>query len=355
MLHKRNRKLCTPEDYETALLVRKVDYDLRRLVGGQGAARNAVVKAIRCICAEGVPYTIIRLDIRRFYDSIDIDDMSKVVDQATRETYALRRNLEEFLHWSKENFGGIPTGLSLSATLAEFYISQQYDTKVRALPGVNFYIRYVDDIIMVCAPGKSGNDYISDAEALLPPGLRFNASSNKKKFVDLQSEKARGKFEYLGYSFDIGGISSGAEDGRRVCVDIAKSKVNRRKTRFVKALLQFLKDGSEDDLIRRHLLINSGYTFINSATDQVVRAGLCNTYSEIDLPSASLSDLNEFYNYCLLSQKFHLGARLKMSHLSGATKRSMLSLDLNRHVKNRVHISFSEAELARLTGCWKDV
>jgi hypothetical protein len=325
------------------------------LINSKSTARAEVVKAIRCICAESVPYTVIRLDIKRFYDSIDLDDLREVIDQATRQTYSLRRKLEAFLRWSKENFGGIPTGLSLSGTLAEYYISQRFDSKVRALPGVNFYIRYVDDIVMVCAPGKSGDDYISDAEALLPSGLSFNSDPDKRKHIDLKSEKSHGAFEYLGYSFDIGSVSSGTEDGRRVSVDIASSKINRRKTRFVRSLLQFLKDGSEDDLRRRHLLINSGYTYIDSATDRVMSAGICNTYSEIDLPSASLSKLQSFYSYCLLSPKFHLNARLRMSHLSGATKRSMLALDTNRHVKNKVYISFSETELARLTRCWKDV
>lgn len=354
-LSKKNRKLCSPADYETALLVRKVNSDLQRLVNAQGTARADVVKAIRCICAEGIPYSIVRLDIKRFYDSIDIEDMIEVIGDATRQTYALRRNVEAFLLWSKGNFNGVPTGLSLSATLAEYYISQRFDPRVRALPGVNFYTRYVDDIIMVCAPGKSGNEYISEAEALLPLGWKFNSDPEKKKTVDLTPVKSRGAFEYLGYAFNIGSISGNNNGERSVSIDIAKSKVNRRKSRFVRALLQFLKDGSEVDLKRRHLLINSGYTYIDSATKKVMSAGICNTYSEIDFPSASLLDLQNFYSHCLLSSKFHLSSRLKLSHLSGATKRSILALNVSKHVEGKVYISFNESELTRLTRCWKDV
>ncbi|MDT8853801.1 antiviral reverse transcriptase Drt3a [Paracoccaceae bacterium Fryx2] len=351
----KSRTLCTPADYETTILVRKVNSDFNRVAKIANISRSETIKSIKCMCSEEVPYTVVRLDIRRFYDSINIDHLISVVSHATRHTYALRRNIEAFLRWSRVNIGGVPTGLSLSASLAEFYLRQEFDEKVRQIPGVNFYTRYVDDIILVCLPGKSGADYIAAAESLLPLGLKFNDDPIKKTFVELRSAEAKGTFEYLGYSFLVGGFENTAEyKGRKVLIDIAKSKIDRRKTRFVKSLLQFLKDGSENDLKRRHLLINSGYTYRDAATDCVISAGICNTYSEIDFPSNALLELNEFYKFCLVGKKFPLRPRLKMSHLSSSAVRTMLSLDPNKHVQLKKYISFTASELTNLTRCWRD-
>jgi len=298
--------------------------------------------------------TIIRLDIKKFFQSVSTSKVLECAREGTKNTYALRRNIEQYLMWADAHVRGVPTGVSLSSSLTEYYLKEYLDNTALALPGVHFYRRYVDDIIMVCSVDRDPKHYIDDVEKLLPQELEFNTGSDKRDIVKIHSEKDEGNFDYLGYHFKVGRKdSSGSSKSRKVILDVASSKITRRKSRFVQTLLQFLKDGNETDLRRRFLLLNSGYTFWDSARGREMNAGLCNSYSEIDHPSESLKDLRNFYRGCMLNPKFQLYHRLRYSHLSTSTRRMIVSLDLQKHVEDRKHFNFSPNELQHLTSCWK--
>lgn len=351
---KNGRTMCKPLDIETEILVRKVNRDFSDLTKARVSSRGGTISALKSICSEGLPMTIIRLDIKKFYQSVDTKKILDCAGGGTKSTYALRRNLEHYLNWSRDHVKGVPTGVSLSSSLAEYYLMEHLDKIAISLPGVHFYRRYVDDIIMVCSSRRPSSEYIEDLKEILPDELEFNSEPEKRDVLRIQAPEDRGCFNYLGYRFSIGAKSgSGKACYRSVILDIAPSKISKRKSRFVQSLLQFLKDGNEEDLRRRFLLLNSGYTFWDSNRGRQMGAGLCNTYSEIDHPSESLINLRGFYRACMLNKKFQLYNRLRLSHLSTSTRRMIISLDLPKHVRDRKHFNFSSEELQRLSGCWK--
>lgn len=351
---KNGRRMCKPLDIETAILVRKVNKDFSDLTKTKVADRVGTISALKSICSEGLPMTIIRLDIKKFYQSVDTKEILACACGGIKSTYALRRNLEHYLNWSRDHVKGIPTGVALSSSLAEYYLMEHLDKMAVSLPGLHFYRRYVDDIIIVCSSRRSSSEYIQDLKEILPDELEFNSEPDKHDLLKLHTPQDYGCFNYLGYKFSIGAKKGSSQAGYRpVSLDIAPSKITKRKSRFVLSLLQFLKDGSEDDLRRRFLLLNSGYTFWDSNRGRQMSAGLCNTYSEIDYPSQSLFDLRSFYRASILNQKFQLHHRLRLSHLSNSTKRAIISLDLQKHVQNRKHFNFSPKELQHLSSCWK--
>ena len=351
---KNGRVMCKPSDIETAILTRKVDKDFSALTKARVSNRAETISALRSICSEGLPMTIIRLDIKKFYQSVDPNKVFDCATNGTRTTYALRRNLKHFLTWSQGNVRGVPTGVSLSSSLVEYYLMERLDAKAIALPGVHFYRRYVDDIIMVCSSRRHSNEYIEGLEAILPSELEFNSAPDKRDLLELHTADQDGRFNYLGYNFTISKkLNSDNSSYRSVRLDIAPSKITKRKSRFVHSLLQFLKDGNESDLKKRFLLLNSGYTFWDSNRGRQMSAGLCNTYSEIDHPSEALTDLQNFYRACMLNKKFQLHHRLRLSHLSNRTRSAIISLDVQKHVQNKNHFNFSPNELQRLSNCWK--
>lgn len=351
---KNGRTMCKPLDIETAILVRKVNKDFSDLTKTRVSDRVETISALKSICSEGLPMTIIRLDIKKFHQSVDTKKILDCACGGTKSTYALRRNLKHYVNWSRDHVKGVPTGVSLSSSLTEYYLMEHLDKVATSLPGVHFYRRYVDDIIMVCGNRRSSNEYIEDLTKILPDELEFNSGPDKRDVINLHTPQDHGAFNYLGYNFSIGAKNASGKSGyRSVSLDIAPSKISKRKSRFVQSLLQFLKDGSEADLRRRFLLLNSGYTFWDSNRGRQMSAGLCNTYSEIDHPSKALSDLRNFYRVSMLSKKFQLHHRLRLSHLSTSTRRSIISLDLQMHVQNRKHFNFSPEELQRLSSCWK--
>ena len=346
--------MCKPLDIETAILVRKVNRDFSDLTKARVSSRVETIAALKSICSEGLPMTIIRLDIRKFYQSIDTRKILECASNGTRSTYTLRRNLEHYLDWSQAHVTGIPIGVSLSSSLAEYYLMEYFDKIAASIPGVHFYKRYVDDIIIVCSSQQSSCEYINHLEGILPSELEFNSDSKKRDVLHVHTPEDHGYFNYLGYRISISAKSSSGKAGcRSVNLDIAQSKITKRKKRFVKSLLQFLKDGNEADLRRRFLLLNSGYTFWDTTRGCNMNAGLCNTYSEIDHPSKSLLDLKNFYRASMLNRKFQLYNRLRLSHLSNLTRRMIVSFDLQSHVQGRRYFNFSPEELQHLSSCWK--
>lgn len=231
---------------------------------------------------------------------------------------------------------------------------EHLDVRAISLPGVHFYRRYVDDIIMVCSSRRPSKEYIEDLEAIIPNELEFNSAADKRDVLDIHTPDQHGRFNYLGYKFSISRkISSDKSSYRSVRLDIAPSKITKRKNRFVHSLLQFLKDGNESDLRRRFLLLNSGFTFWDSSRGRQMSAGLCNTYSEIDHPSEALAELRNFYRASMLNKRFQLYQRLRLSHLSARTRNAIISLDVQKHVQNKKHFNFSPDDLQYLSRCWK--
>jgi hypothetical protein len=354
VFQKNGREMCKPIDIETAILVRKVNYDFSRLTRVRVSNRADTIAALKSVCSEGQAMTIIRLDIKKFFQSVSTSKVLECASEGTKNTYALRSNIEQYLKWADAHVRGVPTGVSLSSSLTEYYLKEYLDNKALALPGVHFYRRYVDDIIMVCSVDRDPKHYIDDVEKLLPQELEFNTGSDKRDVVKIHFGKDEGGFNYLGYHFEVRKKDSpGGSRSRKVILDIAPSKITRRKNRFMQTLLQFLKDGNEADLRRRFLLLNSGYTFWDSARGRKMSAGLCNSYSEIDHPSESLKDLRNFYRNCMLNPKFQLYHRLRYSHLSTSTRRMIISFNLQKHVEERKHFNFPPHELQHLTSCWK--
>ncbi|MDQ2067105.1 antiviral reverse transcriptase Drt3a [Xinfangfangia sp. CPCC 101601] len=349
---KNGRTMCKPDDLETAILIRKVNKDFADLTKARVTNRVETISALKSICSEGLPMTIIRLDIKKFYESVDIDKILHCASRGTKSTYALRRNLEHYINWSRSRVKGVPTGVSLSSSLAEYYLMEHLDKFANSLPGVHFYRRYVDDIIMVCSSRRPAKDYIDELKCILPEELEFNSAPEKRDIITLHVPEDHGSFNYLGYRFSIG-AKINKTGHRPVNLDVAPSKIVKRKKRFVHTLLQFLKDGNEEDLRQRFLLLNSGYSFWDSSRGRKMSAGLCNTYSEIDLPSEALSSLMHFYRASMMNKKFQLYHRLRLSHLSTHTRRAIISLDLQRHVQDRKHFNFSPEALQNLSSCWK--
>ncbi|MDO6755363.1 antiviral reverse transcriptase Drt3a [Phaeobacter inhibens] len=351
---KNSREMCKPCDIETEVLVRKVNHDFLKLTKARVSNRADTISALKSVCSEGQAMTIIRLDIKKFFQNVSTSKVLNCASRGINNTYALRRNIERYLSWAETHIRGVPIGVSLSSSLTEYYLREYLDNNASALPGVHFYRRYVDDIIMVCSADGDPEKYIEEAEKLLPKELKFNTRSDKRDIVKLHYEKDEGDFNYLGYRFKVGRKgSSGSSNSRSITLDVAPSKIAKRKNRFVYTLLQFLKDGSEPDLRRRFLLLNSGYTFWDSNRGREMSAGLCNNYSEIDHPSEALKELRNFYRSSMLNPKFQLYHRLRYSHLSTSTRRMIISFDLQKHVEERKHFNFSPEELQHLTSCWK--
>jgi hypothetical protein len=164
---------------------------------------------------------IIRTDIKTFYDQIDHAILlSKIDGHAGVPRHVkshVRAILEAYARVHGHDFG-IPQGVPSSAVLAEIYL-EDLDTALQRDLDVALYVRYVDDIVVVCAP-----DSVPSIERKLEAQLtKVRLSKNISKSKTLVHPCApKTEFQYLGYKFIFAEVTS-----KLATVDISDSKSDR--------------------------------------------------------------------------------------------------------------------------------
>jgi len=360
---RKGREICVPRDFETAILLRRLNENIRRIVRVRQTDRNYVVSRLSQLLGNGLPYVVAKYDIKKFYASIDRDELRKACHKRLSSSGTTRRMLDKYLaDLQAAGASGIPAGLALNGTLSEVFLLDM-DKEISRSEGVHFYARYVDDIVIVAAPHITDFDLTQRILNSLPTGLMLNLSPNKKDFQLLPKKENKGSaktytLDYLGYEFTVSQIFSEANhdktlNARKLTIDISKSKIDKRKTRFILSIKQYLRDGNQDDLLDRFLLINSGYRFYDRNSGRWLSSGMCNSYPLIDYPSPALRELSSFYHGVLSSRSSNLAARLALAPLSRRNRKRIQYLDLCTHVQKKKYVGFNEQKLIHLMKAWQ--
>jgi RNA-directed DNA polymerase len=148
----------------------------------------------------------IKIDLTNFYPSINHDRLIKALRKKIRKPEALsliKKAIETETvaegprgKTAGKNILGVPQGLSISNILAEIFIID-FDHHMNKLDEI-FYLRYVDDILILCKPGcvetiaANSIDFLKKLE--LEPHELASAGSGKSSKGKLGLE-----FDYLGY------------------------------------------------------------------------------------------------------------------------------------------------------------
>lgn len=362
--HTNGRDIFIPSDYESEILLRKLNANLKYFSTSIASSRDNIIKTLKEILIEGVEYNVARYDIKRFYDSVNINKVINTANIELSSSYETKRLIKKFLINHHHNHGGgLPTGLSLSATLSEIYLNE-FDKVMRSFSWVRYYARYVDDIIIITSPEVTQAIIEGSLIEALPSELSLNEGVGKRDFKSLTAKKSTDQweadFDYLGYNFQIGYIKAKSNpnktlNARIVNVNISDKKIKLRKSRFISVVRQYLRDGNYEDFRNRFRLLNSGYVYFDKKKSCFRLAGIIYTYSHIDFPSNSLNSLEKFYKNIISGHKGNLCSRLRLSPLSRSERRYFLGQSLDRNFQNRVHVLLPSKEIARLVECWKYV
>ncbi|GAA3620221.1 antiviral reverse transcriptase Drt3a [Flavivirga jejuensis] len=174
-----SNEIFSLSNVEDDFALRKINDSIKRFYKVKQADRNLIVNQIIILLQEAVPMSIIKLDSKKFYESIDRKwILNKLKDDALLSTRAINI-LEDFFELSEFSlFTGLPRGIGISATLSELYL-RDFDRKVNRLDGVYYYARYVDDIILFTTKNPLEIiEEIKEKELLRTP-LLFNDKKNK--------------------------------------------------------------------------------------------------------------------------------------------------------------------------------
>ncbi|MDP2077107.1 MAG: antiviral reverse transcriptase Drt3a [Sulfuricurvum sp.] len=335
---------------EYILLLRKINDNIIRLYKVKQFDRYAIVKQVKTLLHEVArPISIIRLDIKSFYNTIDKNTiLSKILDEDSLLSYESKFLLRKLLldHEQLKGQKGLPFGLNISATLSEIYM-RSFDKNIRMLDGVYYYARFVDDILIMTYNKK---DIRNEIKKYLPQGLFLHASDEKNSFETLANIGSKCSFEYLGYKFSI--------KDKELTMSIAEQKVKKIKTRIVNSFLDFFRDKNFSLLEQRIKFLTGNYTIrhmkqrdINSAQVKKLKAGIFYNYQLIDKHD-QLAELNLFIKKIILSKNGSFGKKISKK-LSRVKKNTLLKYSFVEGFDSRITHNFDQRTLSQITNCWK--
>ena len=141
---------------------------------------------------------VLKCDIRKFFDSIDHDILTDLIQRKIRDKDAvnlLREILSSFANEQPNLFGikGVPIGNLTSQLFANIYMNE-LDQFVRLDLKVKYYARYTDDFVIV----SDDKNYL---ENLLPPVQSFLKEKLKLELhpSKVSIRKYRQGIDFLGY------------------------------------------------------------------------------------------------------------------------------------------------------------
>lgn len=227
----------TIHSLENILTLKQLQYNFRKLYKVKQANRYSIVSHLKYLLDDGFPKIVVKTDIKEFYESIPYDKLLKKINDENLLTQLSRKFIQQILNKYKlippVKTKGVPRGIGISPYLIELYM-RDVDSKIKNLPNVMYYARYVDDIVVIFMPpiDKTIRDYKNEIKAILSAeGLTMNEDDDKTSVIDLSDKSKNKKYtiEYLGYSF-----SSGYTSNKHIPLTLTIS--GRKKKRYAERL-----------------------------------------------------------------------------------------------------------------------
>ncbi|RZN83535.1 MAG: RNA-directed DNA polymerase [Winogradskyella sp.] len=342
---------------EDDFALRKINDTIKRFYKVKQADRNLIVNQIIVLLQEAIPMSIIKLDLKQFYESIDRNwILDKLKDDALLSVNAIRI-LEHFFSLSDfSGFTGLPRGIGISATLSELYL-RDFDRKVNRLDNVYFYARYVDDIILFTTESPKAIIEKIKQNGLLRKPLVFNDKKTKIFEVDnTTGENDKNlQFEYLGYRFvfsDSCKKSKSEFKDKKIIVSIASRKVKKYKTRIVHSFLDFLKNNDFSLLEDRLKFLTGNYPIKrNPSEGTTLYAGLYYNYPFIN-DEAILIELTVFLRKLINSKSKSLGIKINAAFSNDQKEQLSIYSFLAGWKNRKVNTDFRPERVKQIKQCW---
>lgn len=163
--------------------------DTYSCIKGRGihAAELAVKRSLRD--EHGTQYCL-KLDIRKFYPSVDHDILKALLRRKIKDADLLQL-LDEII----DSAPGLPIGNYLSQYMANFYLTY-FDHWIKEVKAVKHYFRYADDIVILGLDKTMLHQLLGDIRTYLQDQLKLDVKHNYQVFP----VAARG-IDFIGYVF----------------------------------------------------------------------------------------------------------------------------------------------------------
>jgi len=329
------------------LVLRKLNNNIKRLYKDEQANRRLIIFQVKTLLEETCPSWILKTDIKKFYESIKRERIiARLKDDAMLSFQSIFLLEKLFSNPTLVNEKGLPRGISISSTLSEMYM-RQFDKWIRRMPGVYYYARFVDDIIIFAYTSdalKQLQEQMNDKLLDYADGLEIN----KEKTANYSGSYIRKEkpLEYLGYKF----IRDSQKKNEKLIVSISDKKVNKIKTRIIKSLFDYCKKLDFNLLLLRIKFLTGNYSIRKRIDGNDLRAGIYYNYTEIN-DTKVLVELNLFFNRAIHSKNGSFGNKIYMN-LTKGQKKILCSYSFRYGYLNKVFNSFTFEEMKSIIRIW---
>lgn len=338
--------------------IKKISRDLKRLYKINLNNRDNISEQVLRILETSSSYSIIRLDIKSFYESISFDKLlSKLCNDKLLSTksIALLNNLR------KHTDSCLSRGLALSPVLSEIYM-RDIDKEIRGISGTYYYARYVDDIIIISSTDID-EIYPNIVSIIKKYNLDLNHKLYKKNITSIKDKKnpTTNSFDYLGYKYIV--KPSHFNGKRNIDVVLADDKVRKIKTRLIHSLLDRVynteqKSTKEIRLENRIKVLSGNYPIEsnkedkNNTNDSLLKGGIFYSNRLVN-KSGIFEEFNDFLRRSLFSKKNNFFGRA-MRQISSNEKIKLCQYSFTEGFKNKIYYPFSLEDMNIIKSCWEN-
>ncbi|MEW4528063.1 antiviral reverse transcriptase Drt3a [Maioricimonas sp. JC845] len=328
-------------------------------LGLQRPNRNKIVRTLLAVLHEVGPATVCRMDVASCFERIDRPTALEMLRANCRIGRVAERVLDRFDHVCRTNaVDGVPRGMAISSAVSEWLLSH-LDCRLQHLPGVYFYARFVDDIVLVVSQGSPLTEPLEHVEGLLgelPGNLVLNGAKKAELTVSGRTRASCSKpwlsksFEYLGYT-----ISSPV--GRdALSVDMSPRKVKRLKSKIVASFLQFRQSRDFHQLLDAMRYLSSNTVLLRRGNvSKVMHTGIFYNYPAITpdtYRAGALPEIDRFVRALVFGRKRRLSREVGRL-LQPRRKKRLLRLSFVAGHRQRTFFRISRDKARRLVEGWK--
>jgi len=150
----------------------------------------------------------LKLDIRKYFDSIDHATLLTLLERRFKDGIVLRLIRTILETYCVEPGRGLPIGNLLSQHMANFYLGH-LDHWIKETLRVHGYVRYMDDFVLWAPDKATLKAHLADIQGFVESALKLTLKDN------VQLNRCGGGIPFLGYRIFSGRLALGPRAGRR--------------------------------------------------------------------------------------------------------------------------------------------
>jgi len=336
----RERNLYSPLGFIDTLCVRRTDQILRHAFKTNILNREHEVYQLLQILLSPAQLFVFKTDIQSFFESVKFSDVIKQIqDEGLRNSSVIKHLTSINQHLlSVHSYPGLPRGLALSSTLADYYL-RSFDTIWLRRKSVVYYTRYVDDICIIHFDDHQQIKATVE-NSLKSIGLDLNFRKTRHLPIEVPHH-----LDFLGYRISL---------GTPQCVSIAPSKISKTKKRIALSLKDYLKTNDFDLLAQRLKFLSTLCSLHKADRQKRVYSGIKINYKHctpVEI-GKQLNELDSYLKGLLYSKRYTLSRSLR-SRMSSAELAFLDKLSFTRSFDNHIVYSISQTRMSHIRKAWQ--